>query len=115
VLKEISKRLPSSSVISFQSFLVEIVCDMPRGASIAFGLAVNPFFASSALMRPARAAPPGWKGFVMVPNCSRIPMGCEAAMPSAIVVFASSRPRRRAHPAAAPSVPVEPVMCQPRS
>ena len=35
--------------------------------------------------------------------------------PSAIVVFASSSRSTRAQPAAAPSMPVEPVMCQPRS
>jgi len=76
---------------------------------------VKPFFASSALVRPARAAPPGWNGLVMVPNCSRTPMGCEAAMPSAHAVFCSSSLSRRAHAAAAPSMPAEPVMCQPRS
>ena len=36
-------------------------------------------------------------------------------MPSAMAVCASDRPKRRAQPAAAPTVPVEPVMCQPRS
>ena len=102
-------------MISFQSFLVLMVCIMPRGASSAFGLAVKPFFASSALIKPARAAPPGWKGLVMVPNCSRMPTGCEAAMPSAIAVLPTSSFSSRAQAAAAPSVPVLPVMCQPRS
>jgi hypothetical protein len=39
-LKEISKRSPSSSVTSFQAHLVDTTCAQPRGASIAFGLAV---------------------------------------------------------------------------
>jgi hypothetical protein len=115
VLKEISKRWPSSSVISFQSFLVEIVCDMPRGASIAFRLAVKPFLASSALIRPgarraARMERLGHRAELLA-HADRL----RGAMPSAIVVLCSSRPSRRAQPAAAPSVPVEPVMCQPRS
>ena len=41
--------------------------------------------------------------------------GCEAAMPSAIWVCWAERPSRREQAAAAPRVPVEPVMCQPRS
>jgi hypothetical protein len=88
---------------------------MPRGASMAFADAVKPCFAISADVNPARAAPPGWNGFVIEPNCSRMPIGCDAAMPSAMVVRSTSSERRRAQAAAAPSIPVEPVMCQPRS
>jgi hypothetical protein len=76
---------------------------------------VKPLLASSADISPARAAPPGWNGLVMVPNCSRRPTGCDAAMPSAIWVCCSSSFNRREHAAAAPSMPVDPVMCQPRS
>ncbi len=42
-----------------------------------------------------------------MPNCSRTPMGCDAAMPSAIAVLSASRPSSRAHAAAAPSMPVD--------
>ena len=62
VLNAISKRVPSSSVISFQSHLVEYVCARPRGASIARGDAVKPCFAKSAAIRPARAARAGMEG-----------------------------------------------------
>ena len=88
---------------------------MPRGASSAFVLAVKPCFASKAEVRPALAAPPGWNGLVMVPNCSLKPIGCDAAIPKAIWVLATSKPSKRAQAAAAPTVPVEPVICQPRS
>ena len=54
-------------------------------------------------------------GFDIDPNCSLTPTGCDAAMPSAIVVRASSSASKREHAAAAPSMPVDPVMCQPRS
>ena len=115
VLNAISKRVPSSSVISFHAHFVEYVCAMPRGASIARVEAVKPCFAKSAAVSPARAAAPGWNGLVIDPNCSRTPTGCDAAMPSAIVVLSASSRSRRAHAAAAPSIPVDPVMCQPRS
>ena len=46
-------------MISDQSNLVEIDWIMPRGASRALGLAVNPCLANKAEVRPARAAPPG--------------------------------------------------------
>jgi len=61
------------------------------------------------------SSPGRGSAFVMVPNCSRTPEGCDAAMPSAIAHRGPSKPSRRAHAAAAPSIPTEPVMCQPRS
>ena len=115
VLKEISKRLPSASVISAQSHFVENVWSSPRGASSARAEAVYPCLASNADISPARAAPPTWNGLVIDPNCSRTPTGCDAAMPSAMAVAFASSARMRAQAAAAPSMPVEPVMCQPRS
>src|SRR3954463_14918560 len=99
VLKEISNRSPSSSVISFHAHFVEYVCARPRGASIALFEAVKPCFAISADVRPARAAAPGWNGLLIDPNCSRTPTGCDAVMPRAIAVRSTSSDNSRAHAA----------------
>jgi hypothetical protein len=90
-LNEISKRWPSSPVTSFQSYLVET--DLGEAARRLERLAAR----REAVLREQRrgeagaAAAPGWNGLVMVPNCSRMPTGCEAAMPSAMAVLFSSR------------------------
>lgn len=47
----------------------------PRGPSSACWLAVKPYCANNVDIIPARVAAPGWKGLVMVPNCSRRPTG----------------------------------------
>ena len=116
VLNAISKRSPSSSVISFHAHLVEYVCAMPRGASMALGDAVKPCFAISADVSPARAARARMERLGHRSELLAHAHGLrrrDAERHRRLVDVEAQEPRAAA--AAAPSMPVEPVMCHPRS
>ena len=74
---------------------------------------VTPRAASSADRSPSAAARPTWKGFPMFPNDSWMPASWAAASPTARSTPFASRPRSRAHAAAAPSRPSVAVACHP--
>ena len=67
---------------------------MPRSELVKY------FAASSAAVSPSRAAFPGCRLLQSLPNISRRPADCVAAMPSAQLVRCASSPSRRAHAAA---------------
>ena len=70
-------------MISRGSNLVDATCAKPRGASMPRTELVKPSLASRAAKVPFCAARPGWKGLHIVPNISRSPADCVAAVPSA--------------------------------
>ena len=85
------------------------------GSSQFLGAAVVQQNPSNAALNPFCAARPPCRLLHMLPNISRKPAACVAAMPSAQVMRCSFSPSSLPAAAAAPKVPAVPVMCQPRA
>ena len=79
-LSKICQLCPSPSTRSAGVLADDITANMPRRPCNGSGAPVNPPAASSPAQTPASAAWPAWNGLVMVPNCSRWPAACVAAM-----------------------------------
>ena len=93
-LSKICHRCPSPSTRSAGVLADDITANIPRRPCSGSGAPVNPPAASSPAQTPAAAAWPAWNGLVMVPNCSRWPAACVAAMLRQCVAVVPVKPEQ---------------------